>query len=215
MGKVGRALTRSLRTSGLCVATFHGRPWPETLPAGQKAIFLCIPEAALVPLMPKLGAMALPFVTVSGSLKKTPGLRTFHPLMGFSEKGPRDFAGIPTGVDDARLFALAKRIGAKPFMLPDDRTLYHAGAVMGGAGVLAAFEDACAVLKHAGLHEPRAVLLPIATQALLRGALTGPIVRGDEKTIAMHERALRALPAVRKTYRALLSVMRRLHEAAR
>ncbi|MCC6811763.1 MAG: DUF2520 domain-containing protein [Deltaproteobacteria bacterium] len=232
-GKVGSALARSLQRVGS--VHVYSRTRRASLDAVLRKLppralaFLCIPEAAIASVAPVLTAHPHRYVSVSGSA--TPdffrgvGLEdvdTFHPLMGFSADGPKDFTGVPVGVSGAGLAALAKRIGAVPFALPADRTLYHAAAVLGGAGVLTAWSAALAMLVEAGVKAKHApgVLLPIALQALTvaakrgpRAALTGPVVRKDEQTIARHREAIaQRLPAHEAIYDALLAEMRRLHE---
>ncbi len=222
MGRVGSAIARSLSAAGLRVVTWSSRGKRDFSVALERlgrldrlrGVFLCIPEAALDARGRALSMYDYPYIVVSGSVDPATlpfAAKTFHPLMGFSGVGPKTLAGVPVGVDAAPLGALARKLGARPFRLPKDRTLYHAAAVLGGAGVLAAWADACALLSAAGVARPRAVLEPIAHAALTRQALTGPVVRGDEATIAAHRRAIRrAAPEVLRTYEALIASMRRM-----
>ena len=194
-GKVGRALARSLRSQGTLIVRSVSAI--TDIPA-RTTTFLCIPEAAIEAHAAALAARPLSYVTVSGSMTPkvftTLGLfkvRTFHPLMGFTATMPRDFQGVPVGVDDGRgaLAKLARAIGAHPFVIPPDRTLYHAAAVVAGAGVLTTWNMALRLIETAGVSkkEAKIVLLPIAIAALgnaatksPQAALTGPVVRGDE-----------------------------------
>jgi predicted short-subunit dehydrogenase-like oxidoreductase (DUF2520 family) len=209
-GRVGSAIARSLKHADIAVEVWSSRkPMPATR---RRTVFLCVPEGVLSEI--DLSGEHQ-YVIVSGSLSpksvRAARVQTFHPLMGFSEKGPKRLSGVPVGVDSKPLAALARRIGAKPFMLPADRTLYHAACVLGGAGVLAAWSDACRLLAAAGVANAREVLHPIAIAALERQMLTGPVARGDDATIRAHRQAIKTqAPEVLRTYDALIEGMRRI-----
>ncbi len=133
--------------------------------------------------------------------------------------------GVPVAVSHKALFALARKVGAIPFALPENRTLYHAGAVVAAAGIVSTFALAGDLLALAGLDEKtaRAVLAPIATRAVALAAsrspseaLTGPVARGDEATLAAHRQALSASARDDAAlYDALVAAMRRLRKRAK
>lgn len=215
-GKVGTALARSIPRARVFSVANAAR-----IPRGSTT-FLCIPEAAIEEHAASLVRLPLRYVTVSGSMTRDAfralgfrGVRTFHPLMGFVAGTPRTFAGIPVALDGPSLLPLARAMKAIPFRMPRDRTLYHAAAVLGGAGVLAAWSAARRLIEAAGVPKRASakVLLPIAIAALERDALTGPIVRGDEATIRAHRRAIaKKTPQEAAVFDALVAAMRRLHE---
>ena len=79
------------------------------------------------------------------------------------------------------------------------KELYHAAAVMASGGVVSLLSISLEMLARCGLdeHKSRRVLLPLveATVANVRSigpvrALTGPVRRGDTKTIERNKRAL-------------------------
>jgi predicted short-subunit dehydrogenase-like oxidoreductase (DUF2520 family) len=136
----------------------------------------------------------------------------FHPLQTFSEPvgGSRRFAGSAVAVTPSPRavgpesrdegFALARGLGAHPFLLPDDRRgLYHAAATM-ASNYLVTLEH-CAntlfVLSGMPREEALSLFLPLAQAALENvraqgpaSALTGPLSRGDESTVSAHLDAL-------------------------
>jgi len=143
-----------------------------------------------------------------------------HPVRSFPAKDarPHPFRGISVGVEgQARAISwlgpVLRRLGAKPFVLrPADKPLYHAACSLASNHVVALLDMARGLLVGAGFPKKKAlaVLLPL-TQGTLRdvnkfgteAALTGPIVRGDVKTVQEHLAALKKAPQVRDAYKAL------------
>jgi predicted short-subunit dehydrogenase-like oxidoreductase (DUF2520 family) len=136
---------------------------------------------------------------------------SFHPLRSFPEPGPPEaFRGIVIGVDASTeplrrvLNRLARDLGAKPKKVDDaQRAIYHAAAVYASNYVVALLAEAIGLLERSGWTQDEAVrgLVPLAEGALAnvrkRGpvaALTGPIRRGDAKTVARHLVALAGEP---------------------
>jgi predicted short-subunit dehydrogenase-like oxidoreductase (DUF2520 family) len=132
----------------------------------------------------------------------------FHPLQTFSEplSGATRFPGSAVAItpsegpaaDQARQagFALARGLGALPFLLADNkRALYHAAAVM-ACNYLVTLEH-CAenLFVQSGMAAEQALplFIPLVRATLDNvaahgaiAALTGPLSRGDEATISMH-----------------------------
>jgi predicted short-subunit dehydrogenase-like oxidoreductase (DUF2520 family) len=100
---------------------------------------------------------------------------------------------------------LARDLRAKPKRVDDaHRAVYHAAAVYASNYVVTLLSEAIRLLRDAGWTEKEAVqgLVPLADGAIAnvrkRGptaALTGPIRRGDAKTVTRHLVALAALDA--------------------
>jgi predicted short-subunit dehydrogenase-like oxidoreductase (DUF2520 family) len=100
---------------------------------------------------------------------------------------------------------------------------YHAGAVMAGNAVIAAVDAAVALMRAAGVDRAAALsaIGPLcvtsarnASEIGPEAALTGPVQRGDARTISRHVAALAACPPhVAGLYRAsalaLLAISRR------
>jgi predicted short-subunit dehydrogenase-like oxidoreductase (DUF2520 family) len=143
-----------------------------------------------------------------------------HPVRSFPARGAQHnpFRGIPVGVEgQARAIAwlgpVLRRLGAEPFVLrPADKPLYHAACSLASNHVVALLDMARGLLVGAGFPKKKAlaVLLPL-TQGTLHdvnkvgteAALTGPIVRGDVRTVQEHLAALKKAPEVREAYKTL------------
>ena len=140
-----------------------------------------------------------------------------HPLQSFPDRGgnPERFAGIRCGVEADRallrpLTALVRALGATPLSLRGvDRAGYHAAAVLASNYVVALHAAAERAWALSGLpaRSARSALASLtlgAATALqartLERALTGPLARGDVRTLQGHLRALDAAPELRALY---------------
>ena len=88
---------------------------------------------------------------------------------------------------------LVAEIGGTPMWVPEEmRTLYHAGLAHGANHLVTLVSEAMEMLTAAGAADPAGTLRPLLQAALDNAladgdaALTGPIVRGDVKTVAAH-----------------------------
>lgn len=138
----------------------------------------------------------------------------FHPLQTFSDPvtGSKRFAGSAVAVTPPpgspglqsveEGFAIARGLGAHPFLLPDDRrAVYHAAATMASNYLVTLERCAEDLFVLAGMPRAKALslFLPLAQAALDNvrtqggvAALTGPLSRGDETTVSAHLQALEA-----------------------
>ncbi len=147
---------------------------------------------------------------------------SIHPLQTFADveaaiaRIPGTVFGITAAGEEARRWAheLVERLGGRPLDLrPEDKVLYHAGAVFACNLFLAVEKVAQDLLVSVGLgeDEARESLLPLIEGTLdnMRRlgtvpALTGPVVRGDVGVVRGHLEALRGgQPEVLKAYAAL------------
>ena len=141
-----------------------------------------------------------------------------HPATAFSgtSADAERLLGAAVGVDaapaDANLArALVRAVGGRPVAVPEEaRAAYHAALVHGSNHLGTLVVDAVDALRAAGVPQPAEVLAPLARAALARAldegaaGLTGPVVRGDARTVARHVRALQDVaPAALGTYRCL------------
>jgi predicted short-subunit dehydrogenase-like oxidoreductase (DUF2520 family) len=123
-----------------------------------------------------------------------------HPAMTFTgtdldlDRVPGTVFGLTS---DERALALGRQlvadVGGVVTEIPEDRrTLYHAALVHGANHLVTLVSQATALLRQAGSTDPAATLRPLLTAALDNAlaygdaALTGPVVRGDQTTIAAH-----------------------------
>jgi predicted short-subunit dehydrogenase-like oxidoreductase (DUF2520 family) len=190
-------------------------------------LFLTVPDAAIRSLAEALPFRAGQYVVhCSGALslevldaaRARGALRgCLHPLQSFPEHfaDPDRFRGIHCGIEgDAPLgeilAACALRLGAAVVDLAGvDRAAYHAAAVFASNYLVALHAAAAQIWSLAGLpaSQCRAALAPLTLGSAerlaglpLERALTGPLARGDDETIAQHLHALRALPELRALY---------------
>lgn len=227
-GRLGRSLHALLTEAGWDV-TVVGRALTDDW---APIVLLTVPDAAVstvaaavpagVTVLHSAGSLGLdalgPHAGTGGS---------FHPLMTFPgpERGLPDLAGVPAALagSAAALDAgrkLAYALGMVPLTVPGDRRLYHAAAVMAGNFATVLLADAAALLAAAGVprHEAGRALLPLAQASLQSAAsdpaasLTGPVARGDEKTIEAHIAAMQGagLDGSLELYQALTHRARQL-----
>ena len=154
-----------------------------------------------------------------------------HPLqtVATADRGVAALRGATYGVggdDEATRWAeqIVAIAGGTALRVPADGfASYHAGAVMAGNAVIAAVDAAVALMRAAGVDE-RAALRAVgplcvtsarnASELGPEAALTGPIQRGDVRTIETHAAALAACPPYvadlyRASARALVAISRR------
>ena len=100
-----------------------------------------------------------------------------------------------TAADAEREYAeglVADLRGIALWVPENKRTLYHAGLAHGANHLVTLVSQAMELLAASGAEDPAATLRPLLTaaldNALTQGdaALTGPIVRGDVKTVQAH-----------------------------
>jgi predicted short-subunit dehydrogenase-like oxidoreductase (DUF2520 family) len=201
-GRLGTALAGALRASGLAVEGPLGR---EARPGAVDAVVLCVPDAEIA----RAAATIEPGVPV-GHCSGATGLDvlaghegfSLHPLMTVPAGGDAEFAGAGAAVAGSTPRALAvaeelaARLGLRATTVADaDRAAYHAAASI-ASNFLVTLEGAAERLAGtAGVD--RALLVPLVRATVdnwarlgAGGALTGPIARGDEATVARQRAAI-------------------------
>jgi predicted short-subunit dehydrogenase-like oxidoreductase (DUF2520 family) len=210
-GRLGNALACALRAAGAQVTGPLGRDAATALarlepPAGAEAVLLCVPDgeigaaAEAVPAGPPVGHCS--GATGLGVLGPRDAF-SLHPLMTVTaDAPPATFAGAgaavagssPAMLDLAR--ALAQRLGMRSIEIaPEDRSAYHAAASI-ASNFLVTLEAAAE--RMAGtVGMGREDLLPLIRATVENwgrlggeGALTGPVARGDERTVAAQRQAI-------------------------
>ncbi|QEC49709.1 DUF2520 domain-containing protein [Baekduia soli] len=217
-GRVGRSLAAALQEAGIAHDLAPGaEPPAPALTAAADVVVVAVPDQALPAVAAGLTGTPLPegggVVHASGALGLgvlAPAgtvVGSFHPLQPFPEvRGAEAFRGATVAIDAttpallARLEALAVAIGARPRHVPDEqRTLYHAAAVLASGCVVALAARAQRVLEGLGwpADDALAALLPLMDGTVenlrvqgLPAALSGPLRRGDDATVARHVAAL-------------------------
>jgi predicted short-subunit dehydrogenase-like oxidoreductase (DUF2520 family) len=197
-GRLGRALTGALGSAAerIEVRGPFGRD-AGTAVNGADAVLLCVPDGEIA-----AAAARIPPGPLVGHCSGATGLDvlaphdgfSMHPLMTFTELGGsfRGAGAAVAGTSPAALgFAvrLATELGMQPVeVAPSDRAAYHAAASI-ASNFLVTIESAAERLAaSAGVERRLLVPLVRATvenwAALGARALTGPVARGDEATVA-------------------------------
>lgn len=233
-GRAGGAIAAAARRTGLEVR-LAGRE--DALPAARQAeaALLCVPDSAIPDAAEAISEAIPPLRTVghvSGASRldalsacRDRGAGTFslHPLQTIPS-ADADLTGATcavAGSDPAaeRLATrLAELLGMRAFAVPEQRrAAYHAAASIASNFLVALEESAAELLGRAGVEDPRELLAPLVLRTAVnwadRGseALTGPIARGDEATVARHLEALDELaPELRGLYEELAARARAL-----
>lgn len=213
-GRLGTAVSEALGAAGREVAGPFGR---GEAPADVEAILLCVPDAEIpaaaaavagaAPLVGHTsGATGLAALEPSGAR----GVFGLHPLQTFTGaprdaerfRGSRCAVGGTTAGALAAAVGIARSLGMEPFELSDEqRPAYHAAASIASNFLVALEAAAEEVAAGAGLEpaEARAALAPLVRATVEswvelgpERALTGPVARGDELTVAAQREAVRA-----------------------
>ncbi|MGH3486968.1 MAG: pantoate--beta-alanine ligase [Actinopolymorphaceae bacterium] len=225
-GRVGGSVVQAARTAGLEVSAVGRDRVPEATTAD--IVLLCVPDRAIPDVVCALATASTASeptrVAYVGHTSGASGLDvlaaftgaqafSLHPLQTIPHAGT-DLGDVPCAVAGATpaatttAEALARRLGMRPFAVAEEhRPLYHAAAVMASNFLISLEEAAAGILTRAGVADAREVLAPLVRQTAANwshsggAALTGPIARGDEATVARHVAALQAYaPDLRPLY---------------
>lgn len=142
---------------------------------------------------------------------------SLHPVQSFPQKKPDPgaFKDIFFGLEGKQkalnlAIGITRQLGGKFFIIDaPDKPLYHIACSMASNFLATLLDTATEVLSQIGLSKSTAsqVLFPLVQGTLQNvnkfnagTALTGPVTRGDEKTIAKHLEALQKYPELRNLY---------------
>jgi predicted short-subunit dehydrogenase-like oxidoreductase (DUF2520 family) len=199
-GRMGRAVTAALRAVDAAVRGPLGR---GATADGADVVLLAVPDSEI-----ERAAASITPGPVVGHLSGATTLAPLAPHAAFglhpltTVSGPdADFADIPAAMaatgarSHAAARALAQALGLRPFEIDDaDRAAYHAAASIASNFLVTLETFAAELAATAGV--PRDALVPLvratATNWETAGAaaLTGPIVRGDDETVARQRAAV-------------------------
>lgn len=200
-GRLGTAVAAGLREAGVNVVGPLGRGADG---ADCDVVFLCVPDGEIEPAAQLIAPGRL-VGHASGATTLAPlaphEAFSAHPLISASNRKAR-FAGVGCAIagttDRARGVAkeIATRLGMRPFAVAEaDRALYHAAASM-ASNYFVTLEGAAERL-FAMCGVPRELVAPLVQSAVdnwaelgARDALTGPVVRGDDATVARQRAAI-------------------------
>jgi len=197
-------------------------------------IFITVPDDAIGPVAASLATVGLPLegvvvahaggrhgVEVLAPVLPAGAARlAMHPIMTMPAPGaaaaPISMDGVTFGVTaDPAAAGLAARLvadlgGRTAWIAEADRALYHSAFALGANYVATLVAVAVEQLAAVGLPDPGQALRPLLAATVentLRwgpAAMTGPVARGEEGTVAAHLNALAARdPALADAYAAL------------
>jgi predicted short-subunit dehydrogenase-like oxidoreductase (DUF2520 family) len=199
-GRMGKSLSAAMRLAGVAVVGPLGR---NADVGDATVVILCVPDSQIA-----LAAAAVPRDRVVAHCSGVATLATLaphdafsmHPLLTVTNR-PAEFTGVGCAVDanGARAQAvcdtLVRALRMRAFHVGDAmRPLYHAAASVASNYVITVLELAATLIERAGV--PRHNLIPLINAATenwaLVGApaLTGPIQRRDEATVARQRDAV-------------------------
>lgn len=232
-GRMGNALARAAGAAGIDVALVGRTDLARV--AEAEVVLLCVPDAEIASAADHVMDIA-PRTRFLGHTSGATGLDaldaaaaagaatfTVHPLQTVPD-GETTLTGAPAAVSGSSAEALelarnvAESVGMRPFDLPDEaRAAYHAAASIASNFLVALEESAVDLLAAAGIENGRPLLTTLVTRTAAnwaehgRDALTGPIARGDERTVEAHTEAIQRLaPEMIPLYEALAERTRAL-----
>jgi len=224
-GRVGNALAGALSRAGYEVSTPLGRGADGL---GAAAVLLCVPDAEIASAASHVatGPLVGHCSGATGLGELTPHEAfSLHPLMTVTAEGA-DFAGAGAAIAGTTPRALgfaaemAVALGMRPVEVAEhDRAAYHAAASIASNFLVTLEAAAEQVGAAAGLErEQLAPLVRATVENWARlgpeRALTGPVARGDEVTIARQRAAVEeAAPDLLALFDELVAATRALAAA--
>ena len=229
---ISRNLLRSRRRARTLASKVGARATTDgTALLDAELLWFCVPDRAIREAASSLAAHVTGKIRFafhsSGALlsrelealrKSGVAVASVHPLMTFVPRSRPSLADVPFALEgDAVATRLARRIvrdlGGESFRLAAPRkAAYHAWATFTSPLWLAFLVTLEEAARGAGLTraDARRKSMPIIRQTLENysrlgpeHSFSGPIIRGDTKTVAKHRAALKKYPAVRNVYVAL------------
>ena len=153
--------------------------------------------------------------------RKGGAVASVHPLMTFVAGSKPSLKEVPFALEgDAPAVRLAGKIvrslGGEPFAVTKkNKVTYHVWGFFLSPLLVEALVAGEQVARAAGLStaEARKKMLPIVRQTIANyaalgpaGAFSGPLIRGDLKTVGKHLKTLRRVPGISDVYLALARV---------
>jgi len=230
-GRLGRALAVALREGGQPIEGPLGR---GEVPGAVDAVLLCVPDHEIAAAAAALPHAAAPAHAASaplvGHCSGATGLEplaphesfSLHPLMTVTAEGA-SFAGAGAAIAGTteRALAVARELahalGMQAVEIAEsDRVAYHAAACVASNFLVTLEAAAERIAATAGVD--RALLAPLVRATVENWlelgperALTGPVARGDEETVARQRAELAArTPELLELFDALTDATRAL-----
>lgn len=224
VGVFARSSASQLRVSTLLPGVAISSP--EDIARSSDILILSVPDDSLVAVALSLADVVRPGQVVLHTSGRhglaaiqslaAAGARTiaFHPAMTFTgtqvDLDRTCVFGLTAADADHQIAeSLVADLGGVPMWIDEaDRVTYHAALAHGANHLTTIVGQAIDLLRGIGAADPAAVLRPLLTasldNALVYGdaALTGPVARGDVRTVRAHVEAIDD-PSTLDTYRVL------------
>lgn len=218
-----RLLARRLEASA---ATLETARWHAGV------IWICVPDDAIAACARRMAGLrrwtGKIILHASGALasdvlaplrRKGAAVGSLHPLMTFVRASAPSLRGVSFAVEgDPAAVALGRRLaraleGEAFSIAKRDKALYHAWGAFASPLLVAALAQAEEIAQRSGISRRRArrAMAPIVRRTVENflnvggaAAFSGPLIRGDVRTIARHWSALARVPGARDVYAALV-----------
>jgi predicted short-subunit dehydrogenase-like oxidoreductase (DUF2520 family) len=227
-GRLGNALSQAFAEAGIDVVGPLGRDAQVPL---DRPVLLCVPDGQIAHAAAAIGATGLIVGHCSGATRLDVLFPheafSLHPLMTVTGEGAR-FAGAGAAVAGvteralATAHSLAHTLGMVPVEVAEHhRATYHAAASVASNFLITLQATAERLAASVGVDREHLVPLVRATvenwaQIGPERALTGPVARGDETTVAVQRQAVtEAAPELLPLFEALVTATRELAERAK
>ena len=226
-GRLGRSLAVALTAAGYRADLASGRDWRTNLVGRLRSlgpesiVVLSVPDPVVSDLAAGIAGMtgvdrkvavihvsgSLPLASLAAVAAEGHPVGSLHPFQSFpAQRPPHAFKGSLIGIDASTvelavaLTGIARDLGGRPRAVTDEqRSLYHAAAVLSANLMVALADVSIRVLGSAGwsAEDGLAAVVPLMRGVLdnleatgTADALIGPIRRGDADTVRRHLDAL-------------------------
>lgn len=187
----------------------------DELAADSELLLVAVSDRAIGEVAEKIPKTDGLIFHASGAQRSLRGGFSLHPLKSLKP------VGEPSDLNDSLLVfegahrktakLIAKAVGARfAEVTPEQKAMYHAGAVFGSNYVAAVLDIASSIMKQAGVEDVRGDLVALALSAIENWQqhddarrFTGPAIRGDKGTVERHLAALAHDPQVQQIYKLL------------
>jgi len=195
-------------------------------------LFLCVPDDLIPEVVREISVADFTYKTVfhtSGAsssalleplARRGAAIASFHPVQTFAtlKTDPAIFKGIYFGLEGqsqaiAIGMQLAKKLGGHCLLLADeDKPVYHLACSVSSNFLVVLLAEVKRLLETLGFEEKAflEIIEPLLKRTLqnvknlgLEKSLTGPVVRGDLKTVRSHLTITSKFPAFDRIYRAM------------
>jgi predicted short-subunit dehydrogenase-like oxidoreductase (DUF2520 family) len=194
------------------------------------AVWLCVPDDAIATVAKQLAQGSTDWrgkivLHASGALsskelmalkRKGAAVGSAHPMNSFVKDSKPDLREVPFAVEgDERAVRLASALGkaldSEVFRIaPQNKVLYHAMGAFASPLLVSTLYAGERVGQKAGIREPKRVMARILRQTVdnflhegSAGAFSGPIRRGDLKTVQRHLKELTRVQGTKAIYQVL------------